>query len=150
MRMFIPEALYVLENLDNWVRYVVFVRKWYKTQIMHDKHVYSYTMMNICSNYLSESYYTIFSTLTEHTNGDGDYTSSLLGILVMQDVHLGLLVALLPALAGRKSAALAKANSGAVHGVLGGHDDANTSNPGTKYLIQSLLYDGENNFIVIG
>lgn len=110
----------------------------------------TYTMMNICSNYSSESYYTIFSTLTEHTNGDGDYTSSLLGILVMQDVHLGLLVALLPALAGRKSAALAKANSGAVHGVLGGHDDANTSNPGTKYLIQSLLYDGEKNFIVIG
>lgn len=50
----------------------------------------------------------------------------------MQDVHLGLLVALLPALAGRKSGAPAKANSGVVHGVLGGHDDANTSNPGTK------------------
>ena len=92
----------------------------------------------------------MFSSSTEHTNGDGDYTSSLLGILVMQDVHLGLLVALLPALAGRKSAAPVKANSGAVHGVLGGHDDANNSNPGTKYLIQGLLYDRENHFTVIG
>ena len=74
---------------------------------------------------------------TEHTNGDGDYTSSLLGILVMQDVHLGLLVALLPALAGRKGAASAKANGGAVHSMLSGHDNANTSNPGTKYLSYS-------------
>jgi len=69
---------------------------------------------------------------TEHTNGDGDYTSSLLGILVMQDVHLGLLVALLPALAGRKNVAPAKTNSGAVHGLLSGHDNANDS--GMKYL----------------
>ena len=74
---------------------------------------------------------------TEHTNGDGDYTSSLLGILVMQDVHLGLLVALLPALAGRKNVASAKANSGAVHGILSGHDNANDS--GTKYLTYGPL-----------
>lgn len=73
---------------------------------------------------------------TEHTNGDGDYTSSLLGILVMQDVHLGLLVALLPALAGRRGVAPAKANSGAVHSLLSGHDNAN---PGTKYLTCALI-----------
>ena len=68
---------------------------------------------------------------TEHTNGDGDYTSSLLGILVMQDVHLGLLVALLPALAGQKNVALAKKNSGAVHVILTGHDNADDT--GTTY-----------------
>lgn len=67
------------------------------------------------------------SSAKEHTNGDGDYTSSLLGILVMQDVHLGLLVALLPALAGQKNVALAKKNSGAVHVILSGHDNANDS-----------------------
>jgi len=75
---------------------------------------------------------------TEHTNGDGDYTSSLLGILVMQDVHLGLLVALLPALAGRKNVAPAKVNSGAVYGILSGHDNANDS--GTKYVTCCLLH----------
>ena len=48
----------------------------------------------------------------------------------MQDVHLGLLVALLPALAGRKNVAPAKAISG-------GHDSANDS--GTKYLTCGLL-----------
>ena len=58
----------------------------------------------------------------------------------MQDVHLGLLVALLPALAGRKGAAPAKANSGVVHGMLGGHDNANNSNPGTKYLRKYSYY----------
>ncbi|KAK2573397.1 Transmembrane and coiled-coil domain-containing protein 3 [Acropora cervicornis] len=59
----------------------------------------------------------------EHTNGDGDYTSSLLGILVMQDVHLGLLVALLPGLAGQRNVAKAKGNSAAVvHGILNGLD----------------------------
>ena len=45
----------------------------------------------------------------------------------MQDVHLGLLVALLPALAGQKNVALAKKNSGAVHVILSGHDNANDS-----------------------
>ena len=74
---------------------------------------------------------------TEHTNGDGDYTSSLLGILVMQDVHLGLLVALLPALAGQKNVALAKKNSGAVRVILTGHDNANDS--GTTYLTSELF-----------
>lgn len=78
------------------------------------------------------------SSAKEHTNGDGDYTSSLLGILVMQDVHLGLLVALLPALAGRKNVAPAKVNSGAVHGILSGHDNANDS--GTKYVTCCLLH----------
>lgn len=59
----------------------------------------------------------------EHTNGDGDYTSSLLGILVMQDVHLGLLVALLPGLAGQRNVAKAKGNSASVvHGILNGLD----------------------------
>ena len=70
---------------------------------------------------------------TEHTNGDGDYTSSLLGILVMQDVHLGLLVALLPALAGRRGVAPGRANSGAVHSFLSGHDNSNSS--GTNYFV---------------
>lgn len=55
----------------------------------------------------------------------------------MQDVHLGLLVALLPALAGRRGVAPAKANSGAVHSLLGGHDNA--SNPGTKYFTCALI-----------
>lgn len=54
----------------------------------------------------------------------------------MQDVHLGLLVALLPALAGRRGVAPAKANSGAVHSLLSGHDNAN---PGTKYLTCALI-----------
>ena len=70
-------------------------------------------------------------SVTEHSNGDGDYTSSLLGILVMQDVHLGLLVALLPALAGHNGATSARANTGAVHNIISGHDNANNS--GKKY-----------------
>ena len=66
---------------------------------------------------------------TEHTNGDGDYTSSLLGILVMQDVHLGLLVALLPALAGRTGVAQGKGSSGVVQGILNGLNSGdNTGN----------------------
>ena len=75
----------------------------------------------------------------EHTNGDGDYTSSLLGILVMQDVHLGLLVALLPTLAGQKNVGLAKKNTGAVHAILSGHDNANDS--GTTCTVDNLLQD---------
>lgn len=62
----------------------------------------------------------------EHTNGDGDYTSSLLGILVMQDVHLGLLVALLPALAGHGKSANTKASTSAVHNIISGHDSGNS------------------------
>lgn len=62
----------------------------------------------------------------EHTNGDGDYTSSLLGILVMQDVHLGLLVALLHALAGHGKSANAKTSIGAVHNIISGHDHGNS------------------------
>ena len=62
----------------------------------------------------------------EHTNGDGDYTSSLLGILVMQDVHLGLLVALLPALAGHGKSPNAKASTGAVHNIISGRDHGNS------------------------
>ena len=43
----------------------------------------------------------------------------------MQDVHLGLLVALLPGLAGRKNVAQAKGNSASmVHGILSGLDSA--------------------------
>ena len=61
-----------------------------------------------------------FCLLPEHTNGNGDYTSSLLGILVMQDVHLGLLVALLPAIAGQKGMAPSKGNTGVVHNILNG------------------------------
>lgn len=71
--------------------------------------------------------YSCLCLSTEHTNGDGDYTSSLLGILVMQDVHLGLLVALLPALAGRRGVAQGKGSSGVVHGFLNGLDSANNS-----------------------
>lgn len=79
----------------------------------------------------------IFS-LTEHTNGDGDYTSSLLGILVMQDVHLGLLVALLPALAGRRGAASAKVNSG--------HGNANSSGTNLYVTKSSCVCFAENCF----
>ncbi|XP_073255813.1 transmembrane and coiled-coil domain-containing protein 3-like [Porites lutea] len=63
----------------------------------------------------------------EHTNGNGDYTSSLLGILVMQDVHLGLLVALLPAIAGRKGVAPSKGNTGVVHNILNGLENESDS-----------------------
>jgi len=70
----------------------------------------------------------------EHSNGDGDYTSSLLGILVMQDVQLGLLVALLPALAGRRGATPPKGNSGVVHGILNGFDNGNHSDEFTSTL----------------
>lgn len=45
----------------------------------------------------------------------------------MQDVHLGLLVALLPALAGRRGVAQGKGSSGVVHGFLNGLDSANNS-----------------------
>ena len=75
--------------------------------------------------------------LTEHSNGDGDYTSSLLGILVMQDVQLGLLVALLPALAGRRGATPPKGNSGVVHGILNGFDNGNHS--GSQLLSNETL-----------
>lgn len=57
---------------------------------------------------------------TDHTNGD-DYAGPLLGILVMQDVHLGFLIAILPALAGHhgtRSARIIK--SGLIHDVLHG------------------------------
>ena len=41
----------------------------------------------------------------------------------MQDVHLGLLVALLPGLAGQRNVAKAKGNSASVvHGILNGLD----------------------------
>lgn len=70
----------------------------------------------------------------EHANGDGDYTSSLLGILVMQDVHLGLLVALLPALAGHRGGAPAKSNNGVVHGILNGLDNGSGSDEFTSTL----------------
>lgn len=74
-------------------------------------------------------------TSKEHTNGNGDYTSSLLGILVMQDVHLGLLVALLPGLAGRRNVAQAKGNSASiVHGILNGLDSAAYSDELTSTL----------------
>lgn len=70
----------------------------------------------------------------EHANGDGDYTSSLLGILVMQDVHLGLLVALLPALSGHRGGAPAKSNNGVVHGILNGLDNGSGSDEFTSTL----------------
>ena len=38
----------------------------------------------------------------------------------MQDVHLGLLVALLPAIAGQKGVAPSKGNTGVVHNILNG------------------------------
>ena len=71
--------------------------------------------------------YSCLHLSTEHTNGDGDYTSSLLGILVMQDVHLGLLVALLPALAGGRGVTQGKGSSGVVHGFLNGLDSSDNS-----------------------
>ena len=45
----------------------------------------------------------------------------------MQDVHLGLLVALLPALAGHRGGAPAKSNNGVVHGILNGLDNGSGS-----------------------
>ena len=76
----------------------------------------------------------------EHTNGDGDYTSSLLGILVMQDVHLGVLVALLPGLAGHRNVAKAKGNSASmVHGILNGLDHTSYSGILIMFAIVLLL-----------
>ncbi|XP_048588748.1 transmembrane and coiled-coil domain-containing protein 3 [Nematostella vectensis] len=63
----------------------------------------------------------------EHTNGNHEYSSSLLGILVMQDVHLGLLVAILPALAGRKGSSPVKPNHGIMHNILHGKDHSNVT-----------------------
>lgn len=55
-----------------------------------------------------------------HTNGD-DYASPLLGILVMQDVHLGFLIAILPALAGHHGTRSARViKSGLVHDLFHG------------------------------
>ena len=44
----------------------------------------------------------------------------------MQDVHLGLLVALLPALAGHGKSANTKASTSAVHNIISGHDSGNS------------------------
>lgn len=44
----------------------------------------------------------------------------------MQDVHLGLLVALLPALAGHGKSANTKASTIAVHNIISGHDSGNS------------------------
>ncbi|XP_046852042.1 transmembrane and coiled-coil domain-containing protein 3-like isoform X2 [Xenia sp. Carnegie-2017] len=55
-----------------------------------------------------------------HTNGD-DYASPLLGILVMQDVHMGFLIAILPALAGHHGTRSARViKTGLVHNLLHG------------------------------
>ena len=51
----------------------------------------------------------------------------------MQDVHLGLLVALLPALAGRRGVAQGKGSSGVVHGFLNGLDSGDSS--GTFFFV---------------
>ena len=81
-----------------------------------------------------------FCLLPEHTNGNGDYTSSLLGILVMQDVHLGLLVALLPAIAGRKGMAPSKGNTGVVHNILNGLEkESDSGNLGFLIVIAKLF-----------
>ena len=81
-----------------------------------------------------------FCLLPEHTNGNGDYTSSLLGILVMQDVHLGLLVALLPAIAGQKSVAPSKGNTGVVHNILNGLErESDSGNLGFLTVIAKLF-----------
>ena len=45
----------------------------------------------------------------------------------MQDVHLGLLVALLPAIAGRKDVAPSKGNTGVVHNILNGLENESDS-----------------------
>jgi len=59
---------------------------------------------------------------TEHTNGNYDYSSSLLGILVMQDVYLGLIVAILPALSGHIGATPSgKVHKGLVHHMIHGN-----------------------------
>jgi hypothetical protein len=56
----------------------------------------------------------------DHTNGD-DYAGPLLGILIMQDVHLGFLIAILPALAGHHGTRSARViKSGLVHDLLHG------------------------------
>lgn len=58
--------------------------------------------------------------LLDHTNGD-DYAGPLLGILIMQDVHLGFLIAILPALAGHHGTRSARViKSGLIHDMLHG------------------------------
>ena len=58
--------------------------------------------------------------LVDHTNGD-DYAGPLLGILIMQDVHLGFLIAILPALAGHHGTRSARViKSGLIHDMLHG------------------------------
>ncbi|CAB4006005.1 transmembrane and coiled-coil domain-containing 3-like, partial [Paramuricea clavata] len=55
-----------------------------------------------------------------HTNGD-DYAGPLLGILIMQDVHLGFLIAILPALAGHHGTRSARViKSGLIHDLVHG------------------------------
>ena len=75
----------------------------------------------ICS-VVHKTFYTTISwfSIIDHTNGD-DYASPLLGILVMQDVHLGFLIAILPALAGHHGTRSARViKSGLVHDLFHG------------------------------
>ena len=75
----------------------------------------------ICSVVHKTFYTTIYwFSIIDHTNGD-DYASPLLGILVMQDVHLGFLIAILPALAGHHGTRSARViKSGLVHDLFHG------------------------------
>ena len=58
----------------------------------------------------------------------------------MQDVHLGLLVALLPALAGQKGMAPSRSNAGVVHNILNGLEKENDSgNLGLTMIAKQFL-----------
>lgn len=58
----------------------------------------------------------------------------------MQDVHLGLLVALLPAIAGQKGVAPSKGNTGVVHNILNGLEkESDSGNLGFLTVVAKLF-----------
>ncbi|XP_028413313.1 transmembrane and coiled-coil domain-containing protein 3-like isoform X2 [Dendronephthya gigantea] len=74
-----------------------------------------------------------------HTNGD-DYAGPLLGILIMQDVHLGFLIAILPALAGHHGTRSARViKSGLVHDLLHGIRHSEETVPAGWLMIELML-----------
>ena len=59
----------------------------------------------------------------------------------MQDVHLGLLVALLPAIAGQKGVAPSKGSTGVVHNILNGLEkESDSGNLGFLTVIAKLFF----------
>ncbi|KXJ26172.1 transmembrane and coiled-coil domain-containing protein 3 [Exaiptasia diaphana] len=76
----------------------------------------------------------------EHTNGNHDYSSSLLGILVMQDVYLGLIVAILPALSGHIiTTPSSKVQHGIVHHIIHGSNTSHTNLLMTAWVVFEVL-----------